>query len=325
MVFWITYPILNLFDSLCNTAIFKSLVFQKEPYILPANIECIIYNRITNSTSEIVLEIQSFIKRYFGNPPHTPVLDIPEVFLLTVYDCIIVLRYNSQIIGTIRYHYMGEFINKERIYCVDCFCIHPNWRKKGMGDILLSELHNYANQNNLPYCMFLKEGSVLPIMHLPLYSGTYVYRKVSSSIPCISSTIITMSVSVKNAYRIMDILRQIQPNLFIIRNHKSSNQVWKLYKHGMDYILTCIQNTFQTVDRQTMGWVTAWIESPLITDSFRKDVSEQLLHTCEFDYLWLNHKWIGDSTEWNTDGTFHWYSYQWTSAIHIDKSYCILT
>ena len=45
MVFWITYPILNLFDSLCNTAVFKSLVFQKEPYILPENIKCIKYDR----------------------------------------------------------------------------------------------------------------------------------------------------------------------------------------------------------------------------------------------------------------------------------------
>jgi hypothetical protein len=45
-----------------------------------------------------------------------------------------------------------------------------------------------------------------------------------------------------------------------------------------------------------------------------------------FDYVWMNKKWIGkeNNSGWKIDGLFNWYSYQWTSSISINNSYCIL-
>lgn len=322
MVFWVTYPFSTLFYRLCTKDIFRSLIFTKDRIILPDDITCTIYTT-KNISQSMITKIQLYLQMFFGDPPHTPILDIPEEFIITPTDFIIVLHYNS-IIGTIRYHYMGEYINKERIYCVDCFCIHPEWRKKGLGDFLLTELHSYANQLNIPYCMFLKEGTLIQSIHFPLYSSTYVYRKISEN------TIQSLNIyklSVKQAHRMIDRWLELYPTMFVIRTlptHSLPTQQWRLYKKGMHYVLACIQNTFQKLNNNTMGWITAWLESPCINDTIRKDASEQISASNPFDYIWLNKEWIGTSTIWTNDGTFHWYSYQWTTGHNIGKSYCIL-
>lgn len=308
MVFWESYPVLNTIYSLFTTR-FKSLIFDKSRITNPVNTLHII------TYPSNVTRIRDYLKKYFGNLSK-PVLDIPEIVLLNEKDIIFVLEHNDSIVGTIRYHYMGIYKNKQintDIYCVDCFCIHPEWRKKGLADFLLSELHYYANKKGIPYCMFLKEGHILPIIHLPIYSSTYVYRKIKNT----GRNMIQLSTD--TAYRLIDIFTEFR-ELFIIKNKKLP-QTWKLYKNGLSSILICIQNTYQLLQGKTMGWITAWIESPCVTDSIRKDASEQI--TADFDYIWMNQAWIGDSTEWTIDGDFHWYSYQWSTSIN--RSYCILT
>jgi len=321
MVFWTNYSFSILFNSF-STNHFKASTFVRERLPLSNGISCTIFTP-TNLVQYKRLQICSYLRTYFGNPPSTPVLDIPEQSILGPYDLIIVLEYNGLIVGTIRYHYIGEYLpNKENIYCVDCFCIHPTWRKKGLGDFLLTELHHYANEHNIPYCMFLKEGQLLQTIHFPFYTGTYVYRQLSHRKHHPS---FVYKLSVEKAYRLMDQWTQIQPHLFIIRNRQSTNQEWLLYKRGIYYVLACIQNTFQKKDNQQMGWITAWLESPYMVDSIRSEASEQISATSSFDYLWMNKEWVGDSKLWKTDGLFHWYSYQWTTGLTIGKSYCILT
>ncbi len=77
-----------------------------------------------------------------------------------------------------------------------------------------------------------------------------------------------------------------------------------------------------------MCWVTAWIESSSITDECREEASKQLsdLMYPEFDYVWMDRAWTGNSTDsiWTNDGAFSWYLYQWATNIDIKKNYCIL-
>jgi hypothetical protein len=90
--------------------------------------------------------------------------------------------------------------------------------------------------------------------------------------------------------------------------------------------LACIQDTQQTLHDKKMGWITAWIESPGITDIMRKDASYQLSEVDQFDLIWMDWRWINYSTDknWIVDGPFYWYTYQWTSSILIHKSYCFI-
>jgi len=317
MVFWTSYPFWNVLQRTKER--FTKQQFTKN------NIESIYsltYEWIDTTHSK---EVCDYLRTYFGSPPHKPVLTIPEEHLLSPADYLLVARdtlKNNMIVGTIRYHYLGTF-TKEKIHCVDCFCIHPLWRGKGVGDQLLTRLHCYANERDRPYALFLKEGAPLSILHFPLYTGTYVYRKVD--LPCITDTY-TMNLTTNQAYRLVDIYQHIYPTIFIIKHDTGQNQLWKIYKNGIHSILVCFQDTYQQKEGKRMAWATAWLESPLVTDSMREEASLMLSNQLypAFEYVWMNQLWIGSSKEWIPDGQFHWYAYQWTTGLSITRSYCIL-
>ena len=271
----------------------------------------------------LLTEIRHYLRTYFGSPPHSPVLDIPETHLLASNDHLLVIRDATQIIATIRYHYMG-ILEQEPIYEVDCFCIHPAWRKKGMGDVLLAELHHYANQKGISHCVFLKEGSPLPILFLPWYRGVYVYRTL---FPMQRTHPYVYKCSIEQAYRIMDQRRVSDPTLVLLRNHETTNQQWVYYKKGMHWILACAQDTFQYKEGGKMAWITAWLESPLLTDAFREEASLAITDTLSpfFDHVWMNKEWGGSHPLWKEDGEFYWYTYQWTTTLSLDRSYCLMT
>jgi N-acetylglutamate synthase-like GNAT family acetyltransferase len=327
MVFWKTYPLLNVIQAKFNREIFKSQIFDRESIESPTGTKMIIVRK--NYNEHIVSEIRDFIKNNFGSPPKTPIYNIPNRFLLSEKDHILVVKdIDRLIVGCVRFHFLGTYASSdnEEIYCVDCFTVNKKWRGKGLGDYLLTYLHTYVNNNNIPYCMFLKEGFSLSIVHSPIYTGIYVYRELLEQ--RITENI--KDLSVVQAYRLMDLFREINPRMFIIRNIKSENQKWKIYKKDKNKILACFQDAFQSFEEdkkiKKIGWCTGWIESSGITDEFREEASRELSASMfpEFNYIWMNKEWVGNEKIWKVDGPFNWYTYQWTSAINIKNSYCIL-
>jgi hypothetical protein len=323
MVFWKSYPIDILIKSKINTEAFNDLQFKREHTSSPTQFPAKLLNI---QDKQKIKEISSFLKSYFGNPPKTPILDIPENKILLENDLLLYVEdKNNKIVGCIRYHYIGIFKDKD-MYCEDCFCIHPDWRKRGIGDYLLNELHIIVNNKNKPYSMFLKEGRQLSIIHTPFYSGIYIFKEIKNE-----SIRHVQSISIDIAYKILDIFNKFNNNLFIIKNINNNNQKWKLYKNGINIVLACIQNTYQYFkennNTKRMCWITAWLESPNITETYRDDALKEITAAAypEFQYIWANKDWIGDmSKDWKLDGMFHWYLYQWTTNINIKKSYCIL-
>ena len=260
-------------------------------------------------------EIRSFLRMYFGNPPLTPVLDLQ----IDSADHVLLVRdQTDQIAGTIRYHFIGTYCDKP-IHVVDAFCIHPTWRKKGVGDYLLLELNRYANERQIPYAVFLKEGPPLSILHQPIHTGWYRYRELTEQR---SSSIIT-DLTCQQAFRIMDIYRTFQPNTVVIRNERS---IWKWFRSDRNSILIGIQDTHQRIGSKKLGWITAWIESPMITDELRGEAADAAADSLypTFDFLWSNERWIGNSMRWKRDGAFHWYTYQWTIDELIGVSYAMM-
>ena len=345
MVFWKIYPLLNVIQTKFNRDIFKSQIFDRDSIKSPTGLDAIVIRpRLTNN--HLVLEIRKFIKNNFGSPPTSPILDIPESQLLGANDHIVIVRdMNGDIAGCIRYHYLGEFVKQnQEIYCVDCFTVYKSWRCRGVGDYLLTFLHNYVNENNIPYAMFLKEGRNLSIIHTPLYTGIYVFRELQLS-KSKNVRILTPAL----AYKLMDISSELN-QILIIRNINSTNQNWKLYEKGLYKVLVCFQDAYQSFEAKRpeekrpeakrpeennrmkkICWATGWIESPNMTDEYRKEASRELSDSMypDFDYVWMNKQWIGQKASnanngWKIDGLFHWYSYQWTSSININNSYCIL-
>lgn len=314
MVFWSTYPITRVFRSWYANDRFRSDLFNKSPIPSPTG-------REIEHVQTFTQEIKEFLRSYFGDPPRTPILELvfdPSDHLFLVRD------QTEQIAGTIRYHYIGRLItsNNEPIYVVDAFCIHPKWRKKGVGDYLLTELHRYANERGIPYALFLKEGMPLCIFHQPMYTGWYHYRRLISHREDKRLTDLTID----QAFRIMDIYRSIYPDLILIRNRDSTNQIWKWFRNGIDQILIGIQDTYQRIDQKKMGWITTWIESSAIDDEVRGEAADAVADSIypTFDYLWINEKWSGSSPRWKRDGAFHWYTYQWNTSLRMNESYGIM-
>lgn len=331
--FWKSFPLENILESKLNMNIFRSQIFDRDRPTLLRGYSYKILSGKSIVESQQVTKVREFIKMYFGSPPKTPILDIPEKYLLPIDDHIIIVTSNisNDIIGCIRYHYLGEFITvqSKQIYCVDCFCIHPNARKKGLGDFLLTTLHSFVNSHSIPYSLFLKEGYSLNIFHTPIYSSVYVYRKLFSGHQSINIT----PLSPQMAFLLIDIYRQVYPQLFIIYNFNNINQRWFLYRCGLKNILACFQDTFQWFldedgKKNNIIWITAWFESPGLTDDCREEASNQLSDYLapEFQYVWMNKEWCSKkSSIWKDDGAFHWYTYQWCSSARISKSYCIMT
>ena len=308
MVFWKTYPFQHIIETLWNRETFLPQLMEKDPISSPTGRTAQLVDR-DNRT--LLTEIRRFLQTHFGSPPHTPILDIPEDILLGPKDHIFVLRDETdELVGTIRYHYMGEAT--VLIYVVDAFCIHPAWRQKGLGDYLLTELHRYANQNGIPYAMFLKEGPSVSTLAPPFYTGTYVYRALHRTVVCSN----LMELTVEEAHRMMRAYHTVLPNRMMIWN-KSANQRWRWYRRGNQSIMICIQDTYQRKEGKKIAWATAWLESPNVTDEIRREaataVAEDLYPA--FDYLWMNQMWVGGSEEWTIDGPFHWYTYQWATSM----------
>jgi hypothetical protein len=341
MVFWTTYPISNIIQTKFNNKSFKSQIFDRKLVKSPTGIEGIVIR--SNQNTKYLKDVRQFLINNFGSPPTTPILDIPEKQLLGTKDNIIILKdVDTNIVGCIRYHYLGIFISdinntnniNNEIYCVDCFCVNNKWRRKGVGDYLLTTLHKYVNANNIPYSMFLKEGRNLSIIHSPLYTGIYVYRKLDGCDTIyITQTVNTIkSLSVPEAYKLMDLFRELNTDLFIVRNMDSTNQMWRLYNNNTYKVLACFQDAYQRFEEdgemKKIAWCTGWIESPNMTDEYREEASRELSDTMypDFDYVWMNKEWCGNNTnnDWKIDGPFNWYTYQWTTSINIKKSYCIL-
>jgi len=329
MVFWKTYPLENIILDKLNRQRFKPLVFHRQKTNSPTYIDRVI---LSNYEPCILNQLRLFLRTYFGNSPKKPIFDIPETELLGRKDTILFVKdIDRCIVGCIRYHYLGQLqtaINSvEEIYCVDCFCIHPKWRGKGVGDYLLNELHIYVNANNKPYSLFLKEGRILSIIHTPLYSGEYVCRELTN-MPSLN----TKTLTVEQAYACVNIFLQFNPSTFVLKNPEIRNQVWKLWSKAGHTILACFQDTHQYFEengkKKTLGWITGWLESSNITDNIREEASIELSDSMSnnYDYIWTNKEWTGkfSSGDWKMDGSFHWYAYQWATSLSLNKSYILL-
>jgi hypothetical protein len=325
MVFWRQHSL--LWRSFAPTRRFQPLVCEKEKLPSPTGQEA---KQIHRNDANAKTRICHFLRVHFGTPPTTPVLDIPEEYLLSKDDYLFYVEDDiGHLVGCIRYHHVGLFQtdNPQPIYVVDCFCIHPKWRKKGVGDYLLTVLHQFANKHDIPYALFLREGSPLSILTPPMYSGQYAYRDVTRPLHHISAV---RSLTPHQAYRMVQLYREGNPDIVLIGKESYPNQSWKWYRYQGRNILACVQNTYQTFQKngkqQRIGWMTAWLESPNVTEEDRVQASlaiTQSLHG-QFDYIWTNVAWTGGDKNWTLDGGFHWYPYQWTTSLHIKRCYCIL-
>lgn len=282
-------------------------------------------------TAEERTSVCDFLATYFGSPPRHPVFCLPESDLfLTSSDHLLFLRDPTTrgILGTLRYRWMGtvgmEGKGKD-VSVVDCFCVAPAWRGKGIGELLLTELHRLATTVwRRPYALFLKEGSAERIPLFAAYTGSYVYRALPNpSAPSNSLRVLPVPL----AHRLLRIHHQVYPERFLLFPGHTRNQWWFLYQSSAPKerasILIGVQDSYQKKDESRMAWVTAWLSTSCTTSSENADAWSALVHspvlTSRFGWIWADRQMIRDApiddreSPWKSDGMFQWYTYQWNT------------
>lgn len=271
-------------------------------------------------------EVRQFLKQWFGKPPHTPVLEHP---LSERGQVILYARDNrGNMIGVIRYRPIGVFVSscvKPPLHIIDCFCIHPDWRKRGVGTYLLSVLHAYTNKMGMKWSIFLKEGGVVSNSgsNGPFYSSLYKYRQVCSDV----CTPHTCQIGTADAHRRVGVYQTFHPDTFLSLNLQTRNQIWRVYRNGRHWMIAVFQDSFQIHPNNygKIGWCTGVIESDGFPAELRLDAFSELSEIPEFSWIWADRVWTTDGGPWKLDGPFHWYSYQWSSSLYISRNYCIMT
>lgn len=268
------------------------------------------------TTHANALAVKEFLQTYFGNPPHSPILS-PDIHITDISQSILLYVTNKNcIVGTIRYSYSGR-IDTHPIYGIDCFCIHPHWRKRGIGSYLLSELHAITMAHGMKYSLFLKESAPVIALQRPIYSSSYVYVKNKLSKSHVHTHTVH-TISAVTAHRLVDIYKSIYPNTFTLLHDGNKQIHWRLWRDHQtsSCILASFQDSYQ-IHPEThtpIGWCSGWLETRSEIDPIlRAQVILEMMSTVPYEWIWADRQWIRPRKDsiWQSDGAFHWYTYQW--------------
>jgi hypothetical protein len=139
--------------------------------------------RIQKATIQEAKLIEEFLGRYFSVSKSCrcvlPASFISECIQDNSWEVYLVIRNsNQELVGTGVRKWLQNVHIKETFWqqaaIIDYFCVHPAYRKKGVGRWILSTLHNSA-PNPLPPHFILWEGVQLKIP--PIASGLYYSKK----------------------------------------------------------------------------------------------------------------------------------------------------
>lgn len=266
-------------------------------------------------------QVAPFLKTNFKSNTRSPEYvyeKMPEEILIQAVDIS-----GTDLLGTIRARPAGSF-EYMPITLIDCFCVRPDMRRKGLGTFLLSSIKQACANNHIYNAIFLKEGTpILAPGILPVYSSYYVYRNISG----LDKSVQVSYMSNSQAYKLISTYTMLRPDTFLILNKETENQKWLMYRHSGIWVLALVQNSFQTISGQKIAWITGWIESPLVDENARSLASESITSSITrlgYDWVWLDYKWIGKSSKFMIDGPFNWYTYQWATSLEPSTSYVIM-
>jgi len=122
-------------------------------------------------------QLPEFWTRFFSSSSRCIV---PLLHIKKSWTIIVVVK-DSQVIGSLVRRWTKLHIKEttwQKAGIIDYFCIHPAYRKKGIGRALLSCLHNITERPIQPHLMLL-EGVQLSMP--PIAAGLYLSRRCTDS------------------------------------------------------------------------------------------------------------------------------------------------
>ena len=107
----------------------------------------------TKAKAEHAAEYSAFLQRYFYSSSASVQLAIPPTTLSVLLESQIVIgaeirNSDKQLVGCVFDIYAGNVLDQPS-GLVTWFCIHPSWRKKGIGSVLLFALYSFSQPRKI--------------------------------------------------------------------------------------------------------------------------------------------------------------------------------
>ena len=239
--------------------------------------------------------IKEFWYRYFSISSKCKCL-IPEDFLKRMitslsWELWLVINSRGEIIGTVVRKRLGEIQigdqSMKEAYMVDYFCVHPAWRKKGIGRGLLNHLHNQTKHPFSPH-FILWEGVQASIP--PISSGIYWWREGKG---------ININTQIKKQILENKPLTPTKNDIFSRTFSKEETSIWQMSK-GVVYIW----NTFHRTMPEGK-------ELYILLHGTSEEAIEEYMNTLETDKIILRPRGITEAIlpGWNYDSPYQWVVY----------------
>lgn len=236
------------------------------------------------ATTEDIIQLPSFWEKWFST--RTSKCCIPEQRIRRSYDSgiwdIYVVRriQTKEVVGSLvrrwitGFHVKGAYMPKAGI--IDFFCVHPAWKKRGVGRTLLSIVHSVTPRPVPPHLMFWE--SYIPTIP-PAVAGIY-WRK---------ECIVGKRQALADERTVWESLTRDRP-------------IWSEYKKSEDIL------TYATCSGFVVIWNTWHRRIPqgdligiVLACTAEKSISE--MYTCSpFGLLLADKQYEG----WEFNGPFQW-------------------
>lgn len=232
------------------------------------------------------------------------------------------LFFNTSLIGLLISKPLGTMkigaFQVQNTGLVDYFCVHSDWRKKGIGSCLLEELLHFTAQKRRVVHLFLKEG--LPLYHMPsIYQSHYIWRNRDES-QQINLTI--DEDTIKSA--------EVPYEGTLVTNHRSEDCM--LYCVSGFVICVYDLHCRSVPEGLRMGEIL-WIKGagPASSDlrlqgpaDLKASIIEKVVDSLSFEIILMDCEIPHKSKTWKKDAMFNWYVFNCDPVNYKLKPYLLL-
>jgi GNAT superfamily N-acetyltransferase len=256
-------------------------------------------------------EIRLFLQEFFGA---TAALKSRPPPFSSAAEFVVARTPDGALLGCGHVATEPSFFEGHPVHATDWLCVVPAHRNTGLTSRILSVGYSYLRDKGIHHCIYLKEGQPMRMTSSPLYSSTYLFRRI------LGSGDLKNSLSPPRASRLMAQIRRVRPDTFILHSETLLNQTWRFWKWGLSWILMGFQDAYQSFEGGTVGTLSAFFSAgPVLKAEF-----EALLDSAPFSWIWADSAFVKDAEGWTVDGPFHWYAYQWATCLPFSDQYCLM-
>jgi hypothetical protein len=210
------------------------------------------------------------------------------------------------------------------LHYITNFCVHPQYRKRGLGAHLLNAVwYDLGQQAGGDACIFLKEGQPLFTAGPPLVSGRWIYRYCQPDAAAPARQI--RRVAAADADDLIGAYVTGKQNVLFNKGASARSQTLIYEYRGLrGNILAAFTPAYQnhSSNGRPIYYQTGWLERGdiLVTERVKaaRDLSDCVGVLTAGCWVWCDWRVTNSHVlpPWRLDGPYYYYAFQWTAGIY---------